>query len=290
MLKWIDAVAWLSLFVASAEGDYVTERKAAVALVHTGKHDEALAAFLRMADIAASAVQKSDALRQAALCADTLQRHELAVELAKKIPLAPLSKACQMQLMEGRRQWQVIVEKYKDEDFHTWPESVRGDAFFGRGHAYFLTKSGTMAVSDLVQAADFLTDGNSKALCLICLGDTYSALLKSDDKAVETYRKAYGNGNVYKHCQAAINVANILKRQRKHAAAIEELSRIKMDEVRAPYWRGSTLCAIGEAFAGAGRKADAISRYKEAIGIEGLPSTIRKECEMAMKRLTMDSK
>ncbi len=290
MTRWVVALALLSTCTAGALADYVSDRKAAVALVRAGKHEEALAAFTRLIETAASDVQKCDALRQAALCAEGLKRHDLAMQLAKKIPVAPLSKTCQMQLMESRRQWQEIVEKFKGEDINDWPESVRGDAFFARGNAYFLMKDGEAAARDLPQAVEYLTDGNAKALCLICLGDTYATLLKDDAKAVQAYRRAYGAGNVYKHCEAAMNVAGILMRQRKYGAAVDELHSIKMAEVTAPYWRGRMLSAMGDALAGAGRKADAISRYNEALGINGLPGEIRTGCEMALKKLKMESK
>lgn len=290
MGKWIFAFALLPVCAANAFGDYVLDRQAAVALVRAGKHTEAMAAFSRLADGTASDVQKSDALRQAASCAQGLNEYGRALEFAKKIPLVHLSKTCQMQVMEGQRRPKDIVDRFKDEAIEKWPESVRGDAYFARGHAYFIIKNGAAAAKDLSMASEFLMDGNAKGLCLICLGDTYASLLKDDKQAIAAYRKTYETGNVYKHCQAAINVAGILQRQGNPAAAVEELNRIKMAEVTAPYWRGSMLVAMGSAFVGAGKKAEAASRYKEALAIEGLPAGLRKECEAALKKVTTDSK
>jgi hypothetical protein len=48
--------------------------------------------------------------------------------------------------------------------------------------------------------------------------------------------------------------------------------------------------ALGEALAGAGKKADALAKCKEALAIEGLPREVRTECEMMLKKLAMDSK
>lgn len=287
MPRRIIIVAVLATFAASALADYVAERKAAVALVRAGKHAEALAKFTQMVEMATSDVQKSDALQQAALCAQGLQQYDRAMEFARKIPLLPLSKTCQMQVLEGQRRWKDIVDRFKDEDIESWPESVRGDAFFGRGHASFVTKNGEAAAQDLEKAVEYLTDGNSMALCLLCLGDTYATLLRDDAKAINTYRRTYGSGNVYKHCQAAMSVAGILERQRNYPTAIDELSRIKLDEVTAPLWRGRLLCALGRALAGVGRKADAIARYKEALSTEGLPGELRMECDLALKKLGM---
>lgn len=191
--------------------------------------------------------------------------------------------------MEGQRSPMDIVDRFKDEDIDSWPESVRGDAVFAGGYAYFLTKNGEAAVKDLTKAVEYLTDGNSKGLCLNCLGDAYSSLLKNDPQAIAAYRKTYGTGNVYKHCQAAMSIASILNRQGKHGEAVQELGQIKLAEVTAPYWRGRMLRAKGAALAASGRKADAISRYREALSIEGLPGAIRTECDMALKRLTMNS-
>lgn len=292
MAKWILSAIMLaqSVVLLSAETDYVKERKAAIDLVRAGKHEEALTKFTQMLALAASDVQRADALRQASTCAQSLQQHDRAMELAQKIPLIPVSKTCQMLVLEGQRRWQDILDRFKDADIDSWPESVRGEAFYARGHAAFAVKDGTAAAKDLSRAVEYLADGNSKALCFICLGDTYATLLQDDAKAIEAYRRTYGTGNVYKHCQAAINVAHIFDRQQKFGPALDELSCIPMTEVTAPYWRGRMFGTMGQTLVRAGRKADAVSRYRQALAIEGLPAVIRMDCEQALKHLEREPK
>jgi len=74
MLKKVLVVGLLWACAAHVMADYVADRDAAMKLVWAGKHEEALAAFARMAASAKSDVQKSDALAQAVLCAISLKK------------------------------------------------------------------------------------------------------------------------------------------------------------------------------------------------------------------------
>lgn len=290
MSEWFAFTLVIASLAASASSDYVIDRKAAVALVAARKYDEALAAFIRMSEYAETDLQKSDALQQAALCADALKQPDRAAELARKIPLAPVSKTCLMQILENGGQWQEIVDKFKDEDFDTWPERLRGDACLRRGYAYQRIKNGAAAASDFNHAAEYITDLNTKGYCLNLLGDTYRFLLQDDDRAVSAYRKTYAAGNIYKHCQAAINIADILRQQKKYAAAVEEFRNVDMEQVMAPFWRGSLLCAQAQALGAAGRKAEAIATCQAALQLKDLPDEARKRCEAALKELKPEAK
>lgn len=290
MPRQISAIAIVLATAVGASAGYVEERKAGLALVAAGKNEEALAGFIRMAETAGSDLQKSDALQQAALCADRLKQYDRAIELAKQIPLAPQSKTCQMQIMDNARKWQDLVDKFKNEDIDGWPESIKGEAFVRRGFAHFVAKNGEAAAQDLQQAVEFITDLNSKGLCLNQLGDTYRTLLKDDDRAIAAYRRTHTTGNIYKKCQAAISVADILLQKQKYDAAIRELQRIDMDQVSVPYWRGAMLSAFGRALASAGKKVEAIARYREALELKDLPDGSRQECEKALQALQAGSK
>ena len=59
----------LLAWTACASADYIADREAAVKLVEAGKHEEALAAFTKMGAGDVTDFQKSDALEQAAACA-----------------------------------------------------------------------------------------------------------------------------------------------------------------------------------------------------------------------------
>lgn len=282
---------WM-LFACSAgtAADYVLDRKAATELAQTGKHEQALTAYIKMSEGEVTDFQKADALEQAALCANRLQRYDRAMELAQQIPLEPMSKTCQMRIMADNRRWQELVASFGEENIDAWPDFVKGDAFYARGRAFYNRKDGTGAAQDLRKAADYLMEDNSKGLALNTLGDTYQHLLKDDERAIEVYRQVYSTRNVYKQCHAAMAVASIYQRREQTEAALQELARIPMDRVTLAYWRGAMLNAWGSNLASAGRKAEAIARYNEALQLEGISDWTKKACEHALNELQTDAK
>ena len=278
------------LGTTAAQADYLSERAAAVKLLKAEKVDEAFAAFSQLAEAAVGDVQKSDALEQAALCADRLQKFDRAWELAREIPKPAHSKNCQMTLLLNHRKWDELIATYKDEDFSKWPESIRGQGYLSRGHAYYYLKNGSPAVQDLSLAVEFITDHNTRGYCLNLVGDAYHDFLKDDEKALAAYRRTYQTGTIYKHCHAAIQIAEILKGQKKYAAALEEFGRLQLDDATAPVWRGKVLLAWGEALFTAGKPAEALLKYDAVMHIEDLPADIKQRCELAIQKAKADSK
>jgi len=265
--------------------DYISDREAAIKMVEAGKYEEALAAFVRMAEGDVTDFQKSDALEQAALCANRLERYDQAMKLAQSIPLQPVSKTVQMRLMADNRKWNELIDKFKDEDIDNWPESVAGEAFYLRGRTYYFLKNGAAAAADLEKAVEYLMEDNIKGLALNTLGDTYQHLLKDDDRAIETYRRVYDTRNICKHCHAAMGIANVLARQEKYDEALQELARIDMAKVNHAYWNGAMLAAFGNVLAKQGKKAEAVAKYKEALRLEGVSSWQKEAWMKALKNL-----
>ena len=279
------ALATLLAWTVSASADYIADREAAVKLVGAKQYEEALAAFTRMAAGNVTDFQKSDALEQAAACAQRLKRCDQAMELAQQIPLAPMSKTCQMRIMMGKRKRRELLAKFKDEDISRWPDIVIGEASYRRGRAHYFLKDGKRAEEDLKRAAEYLMEDNAKGIALNTLGDTYQHLLKDDGRAVGAYRRTYKTRNIYKRCHAAMAVARIFSRQKKHDEAIQELERLGPDRVTVPYWRGLLLSAYGDVLAAAGSNSEAIAKYREALQLEGVSQGTKKACEKALKDL-----
>ena len=281
------ATLFLILLVSGVFGgaDYVRDRAAATALVKEGKAEEALAVFRKLAEGEASDRQRSDALEQAALLCAQQKRPEEALELARRIPLVAVSKSVQLQLLADHRQWGEIVTQFGQEDFTTWPDMRIGPAAYCRGRAYSALGNGEAAKDDLTMASEYLLEDNTLGLALSALGDTHHRLLKDDDRALRAYRQAYLRRNVYKRCQAALSAADILREQGKAEAALQELAVIPLDQVTLPYWRSRLLMAFGEAFAAAGRTAEATAKYQEALALPELAAGTRKACEEALHRL-----
>ena len=253
--------------LAATEPDYIRERDAASQL----KAEEALSAFVKLADGPFSAAQKSDALEQASSRAVALKRYDEAMELAKRIPTLAISKAAQMRVLSARGDWKVLVTKFKDEDIDAWwPDYLNAEAFFCRGRALAAAGDGTGAAADLRKAADRIHyDDNSRALALIALGNAFSHILKDDTRAIAAFRETYATQAHAKRCEAALGVAGVLTRQGKLDDALSELKTIDRSKM-IPYWLGALLAGEGAILAQQGKIDAASATYREALRIEGL--------------------
>ncbi len=176
----------VSACAVSAWGDYLSDRKEAQKLAGGGTNEAALAMFVGMAANTSSDAQKSDALEQAAMLAHTMKQDDKAMELARQIPLAPLSKTVQMRLMNEAHKLREIVDAFKDENIDAWPESIAAEAYHLRGKAYIQIKDGKAAAADLQKAIGLTSAG----YLLTALADTCVLLLKDDELGLEAYRRA----------------------------------------------------------------------------------------------------
>ncbi len=273
------------LVAGVARADYPEDRKAAMALAASGKNKEALDAFTKLAQEAPTEAQRNDALEQATICAESLRQFDAGMALARQITAAPLSKHCQMRLLLGNRQWQDVVTLFGPDDLSAWPETFRAQSYHLRGQAYFAIKDGLRAEADLTQAVQSLTNSNDKGLALTQLGDVYRMLLNDPTRAVETYKKVYDTDNVYKQCQAAIGIATLLRSQKKFDEAMQELQSRLTADVTSAYWRVKMLGEMAKTQAEAGRKAEAIAKYREALAIKGMPEEFKGPFEDALKAM-----
>jgi tetratricopeptide (TPR) repeat protein len=268
-----------------ARADYPDDRKAAVGLAASGKNKEALEAFTKLAQEAPTEAQRNDALEQATICAESLRQFDAGMALARQITAAALSKHCQMRLLLGNRQWQDVVALFGAEDFSAWPEGFRAQSYHLRGQAYLAVKDGPRAEADLTQAAQSLTSSNDKGLALVQLGDVYRTLLNDPIRAVETYRKAYDTDSVYKRCQASIGIATVLCAEKKFDEALRELQSRLTSDVTSAHWRAKMLSEMGRTLVEAGRKAEAVAMYREALAVKGVPEEFKSLSEDALKSL-----
>ena len=276
------ALAAVVFCCALSCGGYVSARDAAVKLRRSGKAEEALAAFMKMAEGKVTDFQKSDALEQAAYCARDLKRHDQAIEIARQIPLEPVSKMAQMAILGRDRKWKEVIAQFGKEDIASWPDSVKAEAYRARGTAAYRVRNAELAVADLTHAVEYTMDRNTKGLVLNGLGDVYRVLLKDDKKAIETYRRVYTESHLYKQCHSAISVSTIFLGQGKPNQALKELDRIGPDKVKG-YWQATLLAARARVLAAMGRKPEAVAAYKQAIQVKGIHPSTKKACEMAME-------
>ncbi|MBM4086080.1 MAG: hypothetical protein FJ272_14945 [Planctomycetes bacterium] len=287
----LTVLAIVLLCAVSALADYIPDREAAVKLVGDGKHEEALAAFRKMAESAASDFQKSDALEQAALCAQRLKREDEAMDIARNIPLPPVSKTVQMRLMMAKRMWKEVVAQFKDEDIDHWPDYAASEAFHLRGKAHHSLNDPKSAAKDMEKALECAgSDGHFKAVVLGDLGSVCVSL-QDDAKALAAYLKAQscGDKGFHAYLSAVIARANILRRQGKHEDALRELEKNDLAHLKG-YWRCETLRAYASVLASQGKKADALARYTEALKVEDIHPSQKSACEKAIKELAADAK
>ena len=288
MLKIIVALGIVLSCCADVRADYLSDRSAALALVQSGKNDEALTMFTNMAGSAASDLQKSDALEQAAGCANRLKQYDRALELAKAIPLQAVSKKCRMTLLCGNGKYSDLIAEFKTEDIDHWPESTRGEAFFSRGTAFFQLKDGLAAEADLKKAPAHSRDAHTPGQAWLMLGDTCRDLLKDDKKALAAYAEGIkmvqgGIGHSYA-LTALLSAADILRKQGKYDETLELLGKIDLPKWGG-YWGVTFRCAYGETLASQGKKAEAIAKFNEALGVKDATTDQKAACEKRIKEL-----
>ena len=253
--------------------DYVAERDAATRLVKAKKHAAAMAAFTRMAQGKASDVQRSDALEQAALCAQCTNKPDQAMALARQIPLAPWSKTVQMGIMHANQQRRELIARFRDEAIGAWPEKHAGRAFYYRGEAYLRLKDGKAAEADLKRAVDDLADGQMRGQALLALAHNCRSNLKDENRALEIYvqaqsaeRKRARWGWMY---FTSVNAAaGILRKQRRYGEALDSLAQVDVRQMRDGYWRAVMLCAHGDILAAQGKREEALATFGEAAKVQ----------------------
>ncbi len=271
-----------------AQADYLSDRKAALAQVQAGKDAEALTAFTNMAASAASELQKSDALEQAAGCANRLKQYDRALELAKAIPIPAVSKKCRMNILQANKKYSELIAEFKTEDIDQWPESARGEAFFSRGQAFVQLKDGPAAEADLRKAAEYSREYHTPGNAWLMLGDTCRNLLKDDKKALAAYGegiKLVSGGGGYSYTLAAVlSAADILCKQGKYDEALAGLGKIDLKK-QTGYWGVAFYCAYGETLASQGKKTEAIAKFNEALGVKDATDAQKAACEKRVKEL-----
>jgi hypothetical protein len=139
--------------------DYVLGARAAGALMDQRKPEEALAAFLALAEGKVSDLQKSDALEQAAAAARALKDPARADDLAARIPVPAARKVVVMQNLLARQKAAEVIAQFGGEDIAAWPFWKAGEGWYARGRAYAATGDRKAAEADFLRALEFSGEG-----------------------------------------------------------------------------------------------------------------------------------
>ncbi len=268
--------------------DYIIAGRAAADLGRQRKTEEALAAYVAMAEGGkVSDFQKSDARQFAALAARRLKDYGRAEELAGQIPLDSVAKTVRMENLLAQRKWKEVGEQFGGEDFAKWPFWQIGAGAFVRGRAYAVLKDGEKAEADLKRALLYTPDRRIRISILATMGSNRETNLKDDEAALEAYRQNYegkkGIGAA-EEFRSIINAAGILTRQGKFDEALEAINHVNVEKLKG-VWRHSMQIARGDAFAAAGRKEAALKDYRFVIAEDSVQAGLRKKAEQGIKAL-----
>ncbi len=272
---------------AEPEADYLQATRVAADLARTGKHEAALAAYIAAAEGKLTEFQKSAALEQAAASARLLRKHDVAAELAARIPIDAVKKSVLMQNLLDQFKAPQVIEQFGQEDIASWPFWKAGDGYSARGRAYAITKAGNEAEADLRRALEWTGDARVRDSIRQTLGGNRETNLKDDIAALATYHEIIDNAKQLGSADqfnAVQGIARIQTRLGKFDEALAALHKVEIDQLRG-YWRGSMLLAVGDTLRAAGRKEDAATTYNSVIADESTDPRLRKVAEDSLAKL-----
>jgi hypothetical protein len=288
-VDWAYDVAWADKVMAA--------EKAAKELVKAGKDAEAMKAYTNLAAIVPMTDRlKSEFLDQAALCANRLKNYAQAMDLAKKIPLFPLSARRQMGFMLEQKKYSELLAAFSEKalggrNFHqgyTYPEleDTMADLYYYRSIASQETGNLAAAEADLKimnekrAQLQYRCGESIHDLVSLRLGDFYRTQLKDDTRALEAYNNVIDRttwapwGRPPKPASTGFSETLVAAAK----AASEILSKQgKTDEVKKIQF--TLLLAQAEASASLLKESDAIAKFKELLALPGKSTADMAACE-----------
>lgn len=286
------------VYDAKWAGEIIGLTNAAGSLANAGRDIEALAAYTNMAVAFPMGDRlKSAVLEQAALCAFRLKNFDLALALAKKIPIKPLSARCQMALLVEQKKYDELLAAFSPKFMggvnfyqgYIYPEleDVMGDLYYYRSLAYVHTNDLAAAEADLkiMDEKRFqLTYRSGEGIldrAMLRLGDFYRTQLKDDERALKAYSNVIDRttwtywGRPLK--PVSTGGSDSLVAATKAASEIL-LKRGKADEVGNLQF--NLLKAQAEAFAGVLKMSPMLSKFKEIAALPGRFTTEMNDAAM----------
>lgn len=262
--------------------DHIIAGRAAHALTMARKWDEALAAYLKMAEAEkVTDFQKSDALQQAARCAGVLKDFERAEELISQIPIDSVAKTARMNHLLAQRKWQEVATEFADEDLSQWPFWQIGEGAFARGRAFYFTKNGERTEADLQLALEYEPDTRTQVSIRQMIGHNREANLGDDDGALEFYRANFegksgiGGADEFRSVDRA---AQVLSRQGKHDEALAVFGVIDFEKTKG-FWLHEMLISKGNAQAAAGKIQEARMSFAQVANDDSAPESHREKAK-----------
>jgi hypothetical protein len=200
------------------------------------------AGFLALAELEKiTDLQKAVALEQAAL----LDKANAAA-IIERIPIDAVKKTAQMQSLLARGKASEVIAQFASEESSQWPFWKRGDGYYLRGRAHFITKDGSHAEADLTKALPWISEPRSRDSLLLTLAQNREHNLGDDDKALEAFNAIFadkeriGSADDYGALQG---IARIQTRRGHYDEALRTLNRANLDKLQGT-WREQILKSI----------------------------------------------
>ncbi|MHC4873855.1 MAG: tetratricopeptide repeat protein [Planctomycetota bacterium] len=257
------AILILTISTQAYSENYIIGKNKAKKLLHEKKTEEAFTAFEELAAGKVTDRQKADALSYAINCGISLKKFDKCKELAELIPIKDIKILKILQILDRTRKRKEAIDKFKDIDVEKLIELVRGDVYYQRGLAYMFLQDYENAKKDLEAALNYLNDKNTRPMTVNHLANIYFRHDKDAEKAIETYRKVYTMGHMYKAASAATGIAAIYKSQQKYDEALAELEKIDEKVMKHPIYKMNADFARAQIMEKMGKNEEAISAYKK---------------------------
>ena len=284
---------FIALFLASltalpvlAEPHFIAERQAGLKLVQSGKHAEAAAFFVKLADAAAKPEQKGDALSQAALATARNKQIEAALQLADQIPIKAESLFAKIQIYLEARKWAELLKATERLDSATWPDSLIYPTLMARARAHSALGEIDAAESAVLQAVKNTISLNHQASAWHLIALNAQRVGKDGSKALEAYAEMIRLRPSGGGLQRALSErARLLSSLGRHEAALADLTELEKNTNKDPHWICTALMACGDVQRDMGDKAKALQSFENAAKVPGAPAALLDEVKKRLAEM-----
>ena len=159
-----------------------------------------------------------------------------------------MKKTAQMQYLLIQGKAPEVISQFANEDITQWPFWKRGDGYRNRGRAYYITKDGAKAETDLSKALPWTSDRKDRDATLLMLAQNRERNLGDDDRAFEAYdsivagRERIGGADQFYALQG---IARIQTKRGQFDEALKTLDRANPDKLQGS-WKKNILKSIEE--------------------------------------------
>ncbi len=284
---------FIALFLASltalpvlAEPHFIAERREGLKLVQSGKHAEAAAFFVKLADAAAKPEQKGDALSQAALATARNKQIEAALQLADQIPIKAESLFAKIQIYLEARKWAELLKATERLDSATWPDSLIYPTLMARARAHSALGEIVAAESAALQALKHTISLNHQASAWHLIAQNAQRVGKDGSKALEAYAEMIRLRPSGGGLQRALSErARLLSSLGSHDAALADLAELDKNTNKDSHWICTTLMAYGDVQRDMGDQAKARQSFENAARVPGAPAALLDEVKKRLAEM-----